>query len=422
MTLLWWLACSGEEPLPPPAPAPTPAPPGPVEQAPEVTLRLPTQEGRSPRPIALSPELEAVRAKLVGVVEGHARDPGNPWAIVHGMLALGPTMRLTNDADPVDWMFEHYGEVHEVGGAELVGFPDRKGEALVEPHTDLILKALTESRVAPDRKVTVAGRPFTVESLYRHSLWQAWVEGRTTGYQQGSYNDTPWALQGLSAWAPADLAWTAQKGHPMTMDLFTHEVVSQLDLETQEMQAAMEAGQIVQKDVRKGLFRYTCGGQHLLQGAAYAVARGFGGEPDKAVICEQLAVLRWRIDVELSAIDPILSSPDSTRPIQVVLLSQRLKFLGHWLETTHKIGALSVCPLGPDDEASTRRVASELVRTVDALGTLGIWDNVGAVQQDPELETLRNGGGRQVYLDLVGDSAHAVRGLDLATGKGTISY
>jgi hypothetical protein len=424
MILLYLWACScGEEPTPPqPAPVAPVPPPAPVEKAPELTLRLPTQEGSSPKPIALSPELTRTRAKLVEVVEGHARDPGNPWAIVHGMLALGPTMKLSNDADPVDWMFEHYGEVHEVGNTELIGFPTRKDEALVEPHTDLILKALTESRVAPDRKITVGGKAFPVESLYRHSLWRAWVDGRTTGYQQGGYNDTPWALQALSAWAPAGLAWTARGGHAMSMDTFTHEVVTQLDLETQEMQAAKAAGQLVQKDTRKGLFRYTCGGQHLLQGAAYAVARGFGVEQDKAAVCEQLAVLRWRIDVELAAIDPILQSPEATRPLQVVLLSQRLKFLGHWLETTHKIGALSVCPLGPDDEAATRRVATELVRTVDALAALGIWENLLAVAQDPELETLRNGGGRQVYLDLVGDSAHAVRGLDLATGKGTVPF
>jgi hypothetical protein len=409
------IACSGGPPEPAPAPVPVFA-----EQAPTVEWRLPAREERSPRPIALSSELAQARTVLEGVVTGHARDPDNPWAIVHGMLALGPSMKLANGADPVDWMFEHYAERTSIGETELVTFPAKVGASLVEPHTDLVLKALTEGGIGPDRAISVRERPQVVGDLYRHSLWRAWAQGPKTGFQEGSYNDAPWALQGLAAWAPEGLAWTASGNRPMTMSGFTTAVIDQLETETRAMSEARAAGQLLQKDTRVGLFRYTCGGQHLVQGAAYAVGRGFGSPADKGRICEQLALLLWRIDVELGAVDPILTAPDTQTPIRIVLLSQRLKFLGHWLETVHKIGALGVCPLGDPEGAATERVATELVRTVDALGALGIWNDVGAVRSNQALESIR--GANQVYLDLVGDSSHAVRGIDLATGVGTVRF
>ena len=43
-----------------------------------------------------------------------------------------------------------------------------------------------------------------------------------------------------------------------------------------------------------------------------------------------------------------------------------------------------------------------------------------AVRADASLSQFRDS--EQVYLDLIGDSAHAVRGIDMATGKGSIRY
>src|SRR5262249_20877765 len=124
-----------------PTPAPSPPPPPRTVAAPQVAFQLPTRQGTTPQPIVLTPELAKTRATLVQVVTDHDRDPTDPWAIVHGMLALGPDMKLDNGDDPVDWLFSHYAEVAKVGDQELIAFPATKDGALVEPHTDLILKA-----------------------------------------------------------------------------------------------------------------------------------------------------------------------------------------------------------------------------------------------------------------------------------------
>lgn len=418
----WWaLGCGGPAPVAPPPPvAPTPVAAPPPERAPELALAPPSREAVSPAAVSSDRVLDAVREQLLAVARHHAQDPTNPWAIVHGMLALGAEEKLTNGEDSVDWLFSHYAEVHDVGGEPLLSFPEAKGGVRIEPHTDLVLKALTEGGVPPGRKVHVAdGREFPIAALYRASLHQAWVSGETNGFR-GSWDDSPWALQGLAAWAPADLEWTAVGNRRVSMDAFTTQTIDTLVRETKPLAESRANGIVAKKDTRYGIFTYTCGGAHLLMGTSYAVARGFGTEDDRRRVCEQKDLWRYRIDVELQAIDPALSGPLDPG-LRMLLLSQRLKFLGHWLEVTHKILAMQVCPPTAEDEAANLRVLSELAVTVDALQKVGAFAMLPTMRTDPRLAQVPRGP-EQLYLDLVGDSAHALRGLDLATGRSGVRY
>jgi len=427
--LVAW-ACSPATPEPTPTPAPVtapspvtrPLPPPPEDIAPTVAFRMPGIEGTSPSVVRADPAVDRTRERLLGVVRGYARDPENPWAIVHAMLALGPDEKLSNGEDAVDWLFSHYAEVHHVGREDLLTFPAKRGATRIEPHTDLVLKALTEGGVPPGRQVRVAdGRLFQVSALYRNSLQRAWVKGTVTGFDGAGWNDTPWALQGLAAWAPPDLEWKAAGGRDMTLDAFTTAVVDQLELETRSLAAAQAKGVVAQKDNRVGIFSYTCGGSHLLMGASYAVGRGYGAPADRERVCRQRDLWRYRIDVELQAIDPALASGQLDPGMTALLLTQRLKFLGHWLEATHKILAMQVCPAGPDDLAATKRVVAELIRTVDALEQSGALSALPTMRTDLAWAKVPRGP-EQLYLDLLGDSAHALRGLDLATGRATLRY
>ncbi|MBX2799134.1 MAG: hypothetical protein KTR31_15780 [Myxococcales bacterium] len=425
---VWLMGCGGcgepseESPDPP---SDEVAEPEPAEQAPKVAFQLPVKQAGTPRPLTKKKvlrKLDKAREILLKVVLDEARDPGNPWAVTHAMLVLGADTTLTNESKAVDWLFSEYAEIVTVGETELLTFPPSRGDVRIEPHTDLVLKALTEAGVPPDRVVKVDGRDFNLSALYRHSLWRAWAKGGTTGFRSGDFNDAPWALQGLTAWAPAGAEWVAQGRRGMEMNGLTTATVQKLASETAAMKAARSAGDSMRKDTRRGIFRYTCGGQHLLQGVAYAVGRGFGTAEDRAEVCEQKDLLRWRIDLELDTVDPLIEKGD--RAVQIVLLGQRLKFLGHYLETVHKIGALGICDLSDEDLAASHRVATELAATVDALDKLGVFSDLAGIKTDATLSKYRQGGSEQVYLDIVGDAAHAVRGIDMATGgdAGTIRY
>ncbi len=423
---LWLMGCGTPVETPEPKPVPvgtaTPRPAPQPDILPTVTPAAPDREGKTASPIRLIEPLKVARGILAQLVYDHGRDPANPWAIGHAMLALGPDVVLTNDQPAVDWLFSEYAERVDVGGTFAVTFPAKRGSIRIEPHTDLVLKALSETGVDPTRQVTVQGQPHTIADLYRYSLLRAWVKGPKTNFQLGGYNDTPWALQGLATWAPkSSLEWAALGRRRMSLDSFTSSVVGDLTSETGFMAEAMKAGTVIPKDTRRGLFAYTCGGQHLLQGAAWAVGSGHGTEADRATICEQVKILDWRVDVELNALDPMLADPAFPSHTKTLLTVQRLKFLGHYLETAHKISALALCDI---DVAMSDRVAIELVRTVSALDQLGVFvDPVGTVRDNTRLDAdLGPGRALQTYLDVIGDSAHAVRGIDLATGAASIRY
>lgn len=423
-----WLGCSeprSNAPVEAPEAAPEPEllrPEPPAEKLPVVRYALPEREARTPAPIGgkRAKELQSTRDRLAAVVNEHGREPTNPWAVSHAMLALGTELELTNERPAVDYLFEEYGTFETVGAEQAPTFPASRGSIRIEPHSDLLLKAFVSGGVTPDRAVTVEGKPTTVGQLYRHSLWRAWIKGTSTGFHGGTYNDAPWALRAIATWAPPELTWKAQGGRDMSLADMTHRLAEVLAKETSELKVAQETGEAVKKDTRRGIFRYTCGGQHLVQGVAYAVGRGFHRPGDQDEVCAQLDLLRWRIDVELGTLDPLIEQ--SARPIQVVLLGQRLKFLGHYLETVHKIGALGLCDLDKQQVAASQRVADELIATVRRLDELEVWDNLASIQTDNTLDRYRQGGAEQVYLDFVGDASHAVRGIDLALGRATVRY
>ena len=86
LSLLW--AC-GESPVSVPVPDPVPVPAPVPSCAPDVAFAPPTREVKTPAPAPLTPELERTVKILERVVHEHGRDPDNPWAIGHAMLALG---------------------------------------------------------------------------------------------------------------------------------------------------------------------------------------------------------------------------------------------------------------------------------------------------------------------------------------------
>jgi hypothetical protein len=373
---------------------------------PSAAYALPSVEAKSPLGRPLDNGELAARTVLVDVVRNHGLVADNPWAVSHALLALGPDVTLGNGQPAVDHLFAEFAELQSVGEHQGVAFPARRGGIRVEPHADLLLKAFTERGLTPDHAVRVGDVDTNLGALYGRSQCAAWTNSDQTGFT--SWNDTPWALQGLAAWARPDDTWIADAGHVMTMDRFTHDVVARLVAETSFLREAMAKGATVQKR-KQGIFSYTCGGAHLLQGTTYAVARGFGEPTDKAAVVQELEVYTWRLDLELTAVDSLVTKhPEYTD----LLLVQRMKFLGHYLETLHKAAALGLYADTSAHRTAIERGADELVATVNSLLEAGTFERMAHLKTSNE----------QLYLDLIGDSAHAVRGFGMHSGEGVIRY
>ncbi|MCB9665601.1 MAG: hypothetical protein H6732_15935 [Alphaproteobacteria bacterium] len=388
------IGCGGSSAPPvPPAEARTPVPTVQPVRPPDAT---------SPYARALPPSLDAVRERLRGFVRTHGlAEPGNAWVLGHALLALGPDATLADGTPVVDHLFRTWAVASPVPGGPLLDFPGSLDGVPVQPHDGLFLKVFADLGVDPARPVIAAGEPATVGDLYRSTLYRTWVSD--DALWASTPNDTPWVLQALASQAPAGLAWTALDGRAMTLDALTHRVVDELVRQSAELHRWQARGEPYRKR-GQGIFGFTCGGAHLLQGAGEAVGRGFGAPGDREAVAGEAQLQLWRLEQELGVVDAAL---EQAPQFALLLTVQRLKFLGHHLETVHRLAAVGLVPAGDATVlANLERAEAELERTV------GMLDRLGALQDPAAVRAARE----QTWLDLIGDSAHAVRGLDLAAG------
>lgn len=414
--MIGWLWACAEPPEPsrPPEPVPVAAPEA-VERVwsadniRDLVPAAPTRTGIVSKAIPALPAYEETIRVLGAVVDSRAADPDNAWAIAHGVLARGAGFRLPDSRPAIGHLFATWAEPRSVGTLTLIGFPTTRNGAPVEPHTDLILKNIGEVGLLPSETFPAGGSSVTVADLYRYTLLRTFL---IPGQNESSYqnpNDMPWGVQALAQWAPAEeLRWTAANGTKMDMDDLTHFLVAVLHQESAFMFAAMGKGERFQR-TGQTLFSYTCGGAHIVQGASYAVARGFGKPEDRKAVAAQAQLLLYRLPIELSIYDEATRQNPKHR---LRLMVQRMKFLGHFLESISKMQALGLFTPDAAQLATIEGAAQNLTLTVSALDQYKAFDRLDEIRAAEE----------QLYLDIVGDSAHAVRGLELALGRGSIAY
>jgi len=358
-----------------------------------------------------TPDIERVLSELERVVQAQGVTPDDPWALAHALLAMGPDLALPGGGSAVDHLFSEFALESTVQGASLVRFPrtlTRKGATVkVEPHTDLLLKVFTEIGVRLDRPVQVEGVDHRVGDLWQQSVLKTWLDSQTGESSFDSPNDMPWGMQGIAAHAPEGLVWSAE-GREMSLDDLANLLAHVLTEESSELLRAMQAGGSFQKR-GQGVFKYTCGGAHLLQGAAFVVARGFGDDAARKKVALQGPLAIFRLPVELGIYQELLARAPQH---ELVLMAQQLKFTGHWLESVHKMAAMGLFAPDPSQQEVMAQATQALIASVVALKAKGALDNLPSIrEQNPQL-----------YLDLLGDSAHAIHGLELALGRVDVRF
>ncbi len=418
--LLLWLACNEPAAPPPPppktqvqpSPAPAPAPPVTVwtpENIGTLVPVAPTREGKVPWVLPANPAYDEALQSLASMVEKYAGDPENPWAVAHGLLARGKDFKLADGRPAIPQLFATYAEPRSIGTLNFWGFPQKSGEIRVEPHTDLLLKNMQEAGVAPDADFPHADKKISMADLYRYTLLKTFLVADKNKSSFEGPNDIPWGLQALATWSPGpELQWVTADGIPMDLDYLTTFLVAVVTQESAFMFQALQKGERFERS-GQNLFNYTCGGAHLVQGASYAVARGFGGPKDHKAMEAQVILLYYRLPIELDIYQGAMARAPKMKG---KLLVQQLKFLGHWLETTSKLSALGFYSPDATQQKLTETAAQKLVLTVQAIRDAGAFDNMETIRKSDE----------QLYLDMVGDGSHAIRGLELALGRGVIRY
>ena len=348
---------------------------------------------------------------LKNVLEQFALQGDDPWAMGHALMALGGTEKTVTGKSVVDAIFE-YAELENIHGVPLPVFPrEHKSPHRtipIEPHKDLMMKVMIESGVQPDRKIMVKGAEFTMEDFYKANILRAYLNPQTNDSSFTSPNDMPWSVQSITALLQPNQTWVSTSGMMGSADFLTQFIFAVLSQETQPLKRAMAAGASFKKD-RSGIFKYTCGGAHLLQAGAYATARGFKNEQTLAELNTQIDLMFYRFPKELEIYDEYMKAqPDQ----KVRLLAQRLKFVGHFLENAQKMSMLGLYKPNNLQVRLMQGAMDQLVLTVRALQQSGVFNSlVNLKVHDPQL-----------YRDIIGDSAHALYAMYLFSGNRRIFY
>lgn len=364
---------------------------------------VPSREVLTPFPMASDADFEEALTLLRRVVHNWAGDPGNAWAVSHGLQASGAHFKLLDGRNAVQGLFSDYAEEFGAGGHVFLRFPNMKGAVRVEPHTDQLLKIMSDVGVSPDTIVLVKGRKRRVRDLWYGSIVRSYIVPERNHASYGSTDDMGWSLQAIAAWAPPDFSWQAVDGTEMTLQAFTSYAHAVLITETRFLAEAMSRGQTVEKK-GQGIFHYICGGAHLLQGVAFAIARGFGTEADRIAIRKQIPIWFFRYGQEMAHYDRMLQA----NPQHAIRLAvQRMAFTGHFVESMHKLAAYGIYLPDAGQRELVLNAARQASKAIHTLRELKVLDHMTSLRKQDE----------QLYLDVVGDSAHALFGLELALGR-----
>ena len=358
--------------------------------APTISMAAVPQPGTA---VAIDPSApkRLPREVLEEVVRTHCLDVDRPWALAHGILALGPELKLPSGELAGDSLASKYLGRDDEG---RLAFAPPKTKKNPWPHPGMFAKVLLDHGVKLSHPLPTKEGGKVPLARVLTDLLRDYEPSNTL------YNDA-WKLEGLAAIGkPARI----EEVKKQALELLVYHQSYFEDYLT-DPNRLWEKPFVVRKGRRMpaGIHRYFCGGFHLFQAVQQLHNQSL---PPRLKL--QYDILWLRIDKETEYWDGKLGEARahgkarSRAKYERLFLSQKLKIQAHALETYVK--AVQLGALTPDEAAKKRIAAAydKLAATITELDQLGIY---GKLKSFPAREY-------QVYLDLVGDSAHALHAWD----------
>ncbi len=326
-----------------------------------------------------------------------AADPTNPWAMAHGMTGLGSNYLAADGRKASEVMIHDFllRNSDPAAGGSPFGFAKYAADHTpIEPHPNLIAKTLVMTGVPLSTKYPTAWGTITLEQL---------VDSVKRGYRHVPASDQYWRDV---AWTLDVLTHTTKPGGtivtdagPVLIDAVMDDALFALEAATAELKAGMLKGLPQVEKRKQGLYAHPCGGLHFVQAVlSWAshpeVRKRWGTRVD-----DQIAILLYRLTSEARQYDAALSQmPQYT----LELLTQQVKFYGHFLETTARLKSDLGWKPNVGEQRQIAVAKAYLDSTVRALQEAKAFETMAAIKTTKP----------QVFLDLIGDSCHATHGLD----------
>ncbi|MCK6546706.1 hypothetical protein L6R52_12720 [Myxococcota bacterium] len=340
-------------------------------------------------------ETEAALKKLQDWVLPGASDNRNAWALAHGLVGWGPSLKAADGRLAVEAIVEDYIEqkVNDAGKPSWY-FPEATPSGVpVEPHRDLVLKTMMESGVPLTRKFKTRDGKTVTPAEIAHD-----AEARFTfPRDDAGWRNYAWSVYSFflaSKGENAKAIKTAQ-GSVTLLELAAR-TVARLEEEQQFLEEVFAAKAYDKVDKRRqGIYAHHCGGLHFVQAAALGASVTQDANLKKRVL-HQLEVVLFRWEAERRIYKEVLAEQPQYKWL---ILVQELKFYGHVMETFALARDYGVLPKDAETERKLRMVAADLVDVVAQLEP--------AYRSQDVLAQVA----QQTRYDLIGDGCHAIRGL-----------
>ncbi len=327
----------------------------------------------------------------MAIIRDHATLPDDPWAVAHGLRAMGRDFTIQGGRRAVDYLLESVLATLPASGKTVLGFP-----IAVEVHPNMFLKTILEAGVHLDHAFTHEGRRRTLREV---------VEGARALLRPRLVisvpNALPWSLIALTrTTSPLRRQWTNAWGEPVDLDALVESALRLLEEASLPVAQAMREGS--PETAQAPVHGFTCGGTHMVYGLLTAVQAGYTGKDRRERIQQQVDLLVWRLSADVDLIERFYRAPGraGSAVASWFEFDTKLKLLGHAEECLALAARSKVVKLTAAQQAQRRAAEATLRRMI---GDLEQRDLSEARALNPEL-----------YKQLVGDACHARHGLTFA--------
>jgi hypothetical protein len=328
-------------------------------------------------------------APEVGVIERYATLPDDPWAVAHGLRAMGKSFKVKGGQSAVDFLLERHLTLVPTGAGRALAFPEE-----VEAHPNSFLKTMLEAGVPLDHRFVRDGQSRTLREV---------VDGARALFrpQVATSNARllPWSVIALARTTPAVRSrWTNGWGETVDLDAIVETALGMLERASAPVAEAMRDGRPL--TAHAPVHGFTCGGTHMLYSLLTAVHQGYVRQDRAERVTRQVDLLVWRLGADVALMDRFYKARAGQAGAVWYELDTKLKLLGHAEECLAFAEKRGVVTLTAAQRGQRQVAVAAVKRMLGELAERGLGE-VQALNQE-------------LFRQFVGDTCHARHGLTLA--------
>ena len=315
--------------------------------------------------------------------------PEDPWAVCHGVRAMGREFTIKSGQRAVDWLLETQLASVSVNGKSFLAYPES-----VEVHPNMFLKTLLEAGVPLDHPFTHQGQRRTLHEV---------VDGARLLFRprevMASANMLPWSTIALArTTSPVRGRWTNAWGEPVDLDAVVEGALRLMEEASRPLLQAMQENR--PEAAKAPVHGFTCGGTHMLYALLTAVQTGHAGRDHAERVQALVDLMAWRLHADVVLIESFYKLRAAAPEAYWYEVDAKLKILGHGAECLAFAVQRGLVELQSAQQTRHRAALATLRRMLGELERRHLGE---AEQVNPEL-----------FRQLVGDTCHARHGLRFA--------